>query len=151
MTDKENGTNEDGTKLEFKKIDEYVAGVSGSGKRTKNNGDAIATTLNGMTLEEVTQLASRMKIEHRDYGAEREDGTILNVGMQRMNIGNIIRGAVNKLEKAEEGTGYDLLDSKSKGLRTAVNKRSAAADKAAEKAAADKAARAEEKAEAEAA
>ena len=134
MGKKDEGTTEEetGTKLEFKKIDNYVAGVSGSGKRTKNNGDAIATALNGMTLEEVEQLATRMKVEHNDY-------THLNVGMQRMNIGNAIRGAVNKAEKAEEGTGFALLESKAGSIIAKVLKRLAKATKDAETKAAAKA------------
>lgn len=128
-----------GPKLEFKKLEEYVTGVSGAGKRTKNNGDPVATALNGMTLDEVEQLAQRMKVEHNDY-------THLNVGMQRMNIGNRIRKAVNAAEKAEEGSGYALLEGKSASIRTKVEKRLAKAVKAAE----DKAA-AKEEAEAEAA
>lgn len=128
--------NEEGTKLEFKKLEEYVPGISGSGKRTKNNGDPVATALNGMTLDEVEQLAQRMKVEHKDY-------THLNVGMQRMNIGNAIRGAVTKLEKAEEGSGYALLESKSASIRNKVDKRLAKATKEAEAKAAAKAEEAE--------
>ena len=130
---------EDGTRLNFTKIEEYVPGVSGSGKRTKNNGDPIATALNGMTLEEVEQLAARMKVEHPDYSQPRENGKILNIGMQRMNIGNKIRGAVNAAEKVEEGSGYALLESKSGSIRKTVDKRLDKAEAEAAKAKEEKA------------
>jgi hypothetical protein len=116
--------------------EKYVPGVSGSGKRTLNNGDPIASALNGMVLEEVEQLAQKLKVEYGDY-------THLNVGMQRMNIGNRIRGAINKLEKAEEGTGFALLEAKAAPIRSRVEKRLSKAEKEAT-------AKAKEKADAEA-
>ena len=109
--------NDDGTtKLEFKKLDEYVPGVSGSGKRTKNNGDAVATALNGLTLDEVEQLAGRLKVELPDYSH-------LNVGMQRMNYGNKIRKAVNALNKEEAGSGDEALEDKGRTIRVKADKR----------------------------
>ena len=135
MSKKDEAVAEDGqTRLEFKKLPEYVPGVSGSGKRTKNNGDEVAVALNGMTLDEVTQLASRLKVEFPDYSH-------LNIGMQRMNIGNKIRGAVNKANKAEEGTGSAALEDKSKTIVAKVTKRLAAAVADAEKKAKDAAAK----------
>ena len=136
MSEAESTTEESGVKIVVDK-EKYGPGISGSGKRTLNNQDPIAQALNGMTLEEVESLASKMKVEHNDY-------THLNVGMQRMNIGNKIRGAVNKLEKAEEGSGYALLDAKSTPIQNRVQKRLSKAAKEAEKKAADKAAAAEE-------
>lgn len=131
MSDEESTTEESGVRIVVDK-EKYVAGISGSNKRTLNNGDPIATALNGMTLEEVEQLAQKLKVEHNDY-------THLNVGMQRMNIGNKIRGAINKLEKAEEGSGFALLEAKSAPIRNRVEKRLAKAAAAAEEKAAAKA------------
>jgi hypothetical protein len=74
----------------------------------------------------------------------------LNVGMQRMNLGNRIRGAVAKLDKAHAednkvASGVATLELECRKPRDAANKRAAAA----EKAAADRAAKAEAKAKAE--
>ncbi len=141
MSEAESTTEESGVRIVVDK-EKYVAGISGSGKRTLNNGDPIAEALNGMVLEEVEQLASKLKVEYGDYSH-------LNVGMQRMNIGNRIRGAINKLEKVEEGTGYAALEAKAAPIRKRVEKRLASAAKDAEQKAADKAAKAEAEAEAE--
>ncbi len=82
------------------KVDNYVAGVSGSGKVTKNNGDIVAQALNGLTIENVVSLAE-------DVCGEDHSGKYrhLNVGQQRMNLGNRIRGAVAALNKANAGSG----------------------------------------------
>lgn len=82
------------------KLENYQNGVSGSGKRTKNCGDEIAQALDGFTVEEVTAVASAM----RDVPAKEltEKYAHLNVGQQRMNLGNLIRGAVAKLDKAHD-------------------------------------------------
>lgn len=114
----------EGVRLTFNKIDEYANGISGSGKRTKNNNDAISQAVNGFTLEELEQVATKLKVELKDYSH-------LNHGMQVMNVRNRIRGAVNKLEKAEEGSGYAALEKAiTKRLRAGVDKR--LADQAAE-------------------
>ncbi len=82
------------------KLENYVSGVSGSGKRTKNCGDDIAAALDGFTLEEVQKVASKMRdIPVKELAAKYEH---LNVGQQRMNLGNLIRGAVAKLDKAHD-------------------------------------------------
>ena len=142
MNDKTESTeSEEGVKLNFTKIDEYVTGVSGSGKRTKNNGDGVAQVVDGFNLEELEVVAEKLGIELNDYSH-------LNYGMQVMNTRNRIRGAVNALEKEEEGSGFAKLDkSITKTMRKAVTKR--LSDLAAEaKAKAD--ARAEKKAAKEA-
>ena len=147
MADKnENVENEEGVRLHFNKIDEYVSGVSGSGKRTKNNGDEVAQAVDGFDLEELEVVAGKLGIELPDYSH-------LNYGMQVMNTRNRIRGAVNKLEKAEEGSGYAALDKAiTKKLRTQVEKRLAQlAAEAEERKAAREAAKAEKEAEEEAA
>jgi hypothetical protein len=121
MTEAESTTEVSGVKIVVDK-EKYGPGVSGSGKRTLNNQDPIAQALNGMTVDEVETLAQKMKVEHNDYSH-------LNVGMQRMNIGNKIRGAVNKAEKAEEGSGYALLEAKSAPIQSKVAKRLSKAEK----------------------
>jgi len=82
------------------KLENYVNGVSGSGKRTKNCGDEIAQALDGFTLEEVRKVASDMRdIPVKELVAKYEH---LNDGQIRMNLGNLIRGAVGKLDKAHD-------------------------------------------------
>lgn len=81
-------------------LEKYVNGVSGSGKRTKRADDPIAEALDGLTVDEVAGIASRMTDTPKKELIEKY--AHLNVGMQRMNLGNRIRGAVNKLDAAHE-------------------------------------------------
>jgi len=130
---------ESGVRLVFNKIDEYVTGISGSGKRTKNNGDLVAQAVDGFTVEELTVVATKLGIEIPDYSH-------LNVGMQGMNIRNKIRGAYNAAEKAEAGSGVALLEKGiTKTMRNTADKRIAALAKEAEDRAAAKAAAKAEK------
>lgn len=81
-------------------LTKYVNGVSGSGKKTKRSDDPVAAALDGFTVEEVCAVASKMTdVTQKDLMAKYAH---LNVGMQRMNLGNRIRGAVAKLDKAHE-------------------------------------------------
>ncbi len=82
------------------KLENYVNGVSGSGKRTKNCNDEVANAVDGFTLEEIQKVASKMRdISVKDLS---ERYSHLNVGMQIMNLRNLIRGAVGKLDKAHD-------------------------------------------------
>lgn len=95
------GSKEETKEVRIKpKLENYVGGVSGSGKRTKNCGDDIAQALDGFTLEEVQKVVSQM----RDIPVKElaEKYSHLNIGQQRMNLGNLIRGAVAKLDKAHD-------------------------------------------------
>ena len=94
---KEEGTKEVRIKP---KLENYVNGVSGSGKRTKNCNDDIAQAVDGFTLEEIQKVVSKM----RDIPVKElsEKYAHLNVGMQIMNLRNLIRGAVSKLDKAHD-------------------------------------------------
>lgn len=81
-------------------LETYVTGVSGSGKKTKRSDDPVAQALDGFTVEETANVAARLcDIPAKDLLAKYAH---LNVGMQRMNLGNRIRGAVAKLDKAHE-------------------------------------------------
>lgn len=130
-------------------LEKYVNGVSGSGKKTKNCGDAIAEALDGFTVEEIRSVASKMTdTPAKELEAKYEH---LNVGMQIMNLRNRIRGAVNKLDKAHEGdskvvAGIPTLKLYTEKGAAAVTKRRAVAAKAAE----DRAAKAEANAKAKA-
>lgn len=76
----------------------YVKTVSAGGHFTLNNGDQLAQKLHGKELDDVYSIAAKelnetIKSLKAKYGH-------LNVGMQRMNLGNRIRGAM-ALEEAE--------------------------------------------------
>lgn len=73
----------------------YTKSKSASGSASLHNGDPVATACEGMTIEDMFKMAKRMTGE--DYS---EKYAKLNVGMQRMNLGNRIRGAISKLNKA---------------------------------------------------
>jgi hypothetical protein len=132
------------------KLENYTNGVSGSGKRTKNCGDDIAQALDGFTLEEVQKVASQMRdIPVKDLS---EKYAHLNIGQQRMNLGNLIRGAVAKLDKAHDKDkavvpGLKTLQVQCGAFAGAVAKR----QKAAATAKADREAKAAENAKAKAA
>lgn len=130
-------------------LTKYVNGVSASGKKTKNCGDAVAIATDGFTVEELARVASKL----RDVTAKSliEKYAHLNIGMQAMNIRNLIRGGVTKLDKAHEAdnavvAGEATLALECEKPQAAVAKRNAAADKAR----ADREAKAAAKAEAKA-
>ncbi len=81
-------------------LSKYVKGVSGSGKKTMRTNDLVAAALDGFTLDECYAVAQELT----DTPAKefRDKYSHLNVGMQRMNLGNRIRGAIAKQDKARE-------------------------------------------------
>ncbi len=128
-------------------LENYVKGVSGSGKRTMRSKDIVAESLDGFTVEETYRVAAELtdtpvKDLQTKYGH-------LNVGMQRMNLGNRIRGAIAKQDKAREkdktiANGLKLLQVACDKPREAADKRATAKaakvkEAEAKKAAADKA------------
>lgn len=128
-------------------LENYVKGVSGSGKRTMRSKDVVAEALDGFTVEETYRVAAEMtdtpaKELQTKYGH-------LNVGMQRMNLGNRIRGAINKQDKARETdkslpNGLKLLQIACEKPREAANKRAAEKAKKAKEAEAKAAEKAKE-------
>ena len=76
----------------------YVKAKSASGSASMNNGDSVATVLQGMNIDEISTIA--VALTGQEDLATRY--THLNVGQQRMNLGNRIRGAVSKFDKANE-------------------------------------------------
>jgi hypothetical protein len=88
----------------------YVSAKSASGSKSKHNGDVVATALAGQDIDAVYGIAGEML--DTDVDALREKYAHLNVGQQRMNLGNRIRGAVNRMTKkaeTEEGKKEGLL------------------------------------------
>jgi hypothetical protein len=109
----------------------YTKAKAASGAITQHNGDAVAQAIEGATLDEVYGLTAEvLETSVSDLLAKYQH---LNGGMQRMNLGNRIRGAVNKMNKAEGGSGDKYIAQLSTGVRQAVEARAevAAAAKAA--------------------
>jgi hypothetical protein len=109
-------------------VTDYVAGVSGSGKKTKNCGDTVAATLNGLSLDDVAEIAGHMLGQPAAEVAAKYSH--LNVGQQRMNLGNRIRGVVAKLNKENDGSGDTALEKASVKYTKARDKAMADAEKA---------------------
>lgn len=65
--------------------------LSASGNATMDNGDALAKQLRGLELDEVYSQAA--KVLGESVSALRAKYEHLNVGMQRMNLGNRMRAA----------------------------------------------------------
>jgi len=96
------------TKTEIKPdLGKYTKTKNAAGVMSHNNGDSIATTLVGLTVDEVASVAS--KVIGCTAKELKEKYSHLNVGQQRMNMGNRIRGAVAKANKAEAGSGDKAL------------------------------------------
>lgn len=76
----------------------YQRAKAASGAMSQHNGDSVAVALAGLPLESVALIAAKMTSD--DNIAERY--AHLNIGQQRMNLGNRIRGAVSKVNKAKE-------------------------------------------------
>ena len=146
------------TRIEIE-TNNYVKGKGPSGGTTFYNGDAVATNLAGLPLEAVYSVASQaLSTPVEDLQAKYRH---LNPGQQRMNLGNRLRGLVQKVDKAnaaneEAGpSGAEMLADIAKPFLEAaaaeIKEAEAARQKAAEEKAAEKARKEAEKAEAKAA
>lgn len=104
----EDGNPIEAPKLHFTKLPEYVsgAGITPSGNDTIDNGDDVAVLL-GQFAKDPDALRAFVSTE---TGVPADDLKAryahLNWGMQRMNLGNLVRGAraavIRKAERAEE-------------------------------------------------
>ena len=84
----------------------YVAGKTAEGKKSLHNDDPVAQALNGVALGQLYKTAA--KFLEQTAKSLQEKYEHLNVGMQRMNLGNRIRGKIaqmDKVEGAKEGSG----------------------------------------------
>ncbi len=79
-------------------VSKYQKSKSASGSVSLNNGDRVATAMNGLTLDEAYDLAAEVATVPVDELKAKY--AHLNIGQQRMNLGNRIRGVLNKLDKA---------------------------------------------------
>jgi len=139
--------------------EKYVKAKAASGAVSRHNGDVVAASLEGLTIDEVYALASEVTEVsvgdlHAKYGH-------LNVGQQRMNLGNRVRGVVGKMNRACDKaadakvdaphvTGDEYLTQLAEPFRDAVAYRAEAEAKAKAERDAERAAKAEAKAAAKA-
>jgi hypothetical protein len=73
-------------------LSRYHTVVSAKGNSSLDNGDDVASSLRGKTIDEVYAIVSRaVEIPQTQLRALYSH---LNVGMQRMNLGNKLRGAL---------------------------------------------------------
>jgi len=131
----------------------YTTSRTASGAKSLSNGDDIAKALEGLPIVSLYEVADKLFVENEfraNYGK-------LNTGMQRMNLGNRIRGFVSKRDadnaKAEADgkkpklSGLEAVAKAAAPFRKEADKALAEAEKAKE---AKKAEAAKKKAEAEA-
>lgn len=72
-------------------LSKYVKATTASGNTSLNCGDELAKKLEGKDLDAVYKLASKtLEIPEKDLRSRYKK---LNVGMQRMNLGNRMRAA----------------------------------------------------------
>ena len=99
----------------------YVTARTAGGGKAQNCGDAVATALAGASVDEILKIvAEACGGTQKEW---REKYAHLNVGQQRMNLGNRLRGVVNKMNKETEGSGDKYITEICSGLREAVDKR----------------------------
>jgi hypothetical protein len=89
-----------GEGTQFKRFDSYVQHKTAAGNVAYDNGDDVSTKMRGMTLAEVYEfVAKKMDVSERTL---KEQYKHLNAGMQRMNLGNRVRGLERAKAKAKE-------------------------------------------------
>ena len=133
MTQPETATNE-GSEPKVKiNRDRYTATKTASGAKSLNNGDEVAAVLDGLHVDELFKIGSDVLGE--DFA---EKYAKLNVGMQRMNMGNRLRAKVRSIDadkknEGKEGVGLAVLTKAAKPFAKERDARvkQAAADKAA--------------------
>lgn len=79
-------------------MDKYTKGRTATGAISHHSGDVVASNLEGTTVDEVASIAVELTGD-KDLATKYEH---LNVGMQRMNLGNKIRGGIAAIDKANE-------------------------------------------------
>ena len=81
----------------------YTKARAAGGGMSQHNGDVIAVGLAGMNVQEVAKVAAVLIPDATDDELVQKYSH-LNVGQQRMNLGNRVRGAVVKIDKANAAT-----------------------------------------------
>lgn len=77
--------------------DRYQTTRTAAGSKSLHSGDEVALTLDGLNVEDLYKISD--KILGEDF---RERYAKLNVGMQRMNLGNRIRAKVKAIDAENE-------------------------------------------------
>jgi colicin import membrane protein len=80
----------------FRHYPKYVKGETAAGNSTADNGDSIAERLRGKDLDAVYGIVAKATGESAK--ALKARYAKLNPGMQRMNLGNKLRGALAQAE-----------------------------------------------------
>lgn len=95
----------------------YVKTRTASGKTSLRSTDPVAGALEGLTLDETYRVCAKLTgiaatVLHKGDGEKMKGYDHLNVGMQRMSLGNRIRGAIGKDLKSKEpkGLAEQLID-----------------------------------------
>lgn len=82
---------------EFKNFDKYVSNTTASGNKSYDSGDAVAAKLRGLSIGDVYDTAAaKLGVSVRTL---KDKYSHLNLGMQRMNLANRMRG-VGKAKSA---------------------------------------------------
>lgn len=77
--------------------EKYVGTRSASGAKSLSNGDQVATLIQGMDVDDCHRIAKKFLGE-----STKEKYGHLNVGMQRMNVGNRFRGKISAINAAND-------------------------------------------------
>lgn len=112
--------------------EKYVVSRTASGSKSLSNGDEIATLLEGISIDALHDIADKAFADN-DY---RTRYAKLNKGMQRMNLGNRLRGWATKRDASNDKLIADKKDPKKSGIE-ALTKFCAPFRKEADKAAAE--------------
>lgn len=92
--------------------DKYVATRTASGAKSLSNGDEVAILLEGLPVNALHDIADKA-FKDNDF---RERYAKLNKGMQRMNLGNRLRGWITKRDEANLKLVADKKDPKKSGM-----------------------------------
>lgn len=95
----------------------YAKAKTTKGKPTKHCGDFTASLMVGLTLDQVYQLAAR--ITEGTPETLRQRYGHLNLGQQRMNLGNRIRGALKRFEEEDPKSAASVRDSATSWVNSA--------------------------------
>lgn len=82
--------------------DRYTATKTASGAKSLNNGDEVAAVLDGLHVDELFKIGTDILGE--DFA---EKYAKLNVGMQRMNMGNRLRAKVRSIDADKKNEGKE--------------------------------------------
>ena len=88
------------------KKETYVKAVSSTGKSSVNNGDEVAAALAGIDIDCMYKVSANFLKDGKEHDTEisqeelREKYGHLNIGMQRMSLGNRIRSACTSSKNA---------------------------------------------------